>query len=160
MKHGKAMARFKTFCYRVYNYLGTHLAFILAFIVTYFLGSLMVAIVSVMTKEVNVEEDFKTAKLFLEFLTPTTLAYVLTNAMTYVMETKENRKAVASWFLIIFTFGYIFAYIFYEINCNKIFMVAIMSVYTGLLLILNVLAYGEYRFGTKHKHSISADCDV
>ena len=140
----------------IYSFLETHLAFILTFFVTYVLGLVIVAIVIRITNEIEVDEHIRKVKFFLEFMTPTTFAYTLTNAMTYVMQAQQKKKAVWSWFLIVLSIGYILFYILYEIDYYKTAMLVLMSGYTGVLLVFNAFAYKEHVADTKHKHSISA----
>ncbi len=118
---------------------------------------MIITIVFLIDLEKNEYATYDVLKVYLEFITPTTFAYSLTNGITNLMQMANKRKAVWNWFAIVLSVIYGFLFIIYQLKWSSLAMVIVMFACTVAIIFLNFFGYKEYHFSLNRNHSISAN---
>jgi len=142
---------------KIREFFEEHLAFILAFLITYIIGVLIITIVFLIDLEKNEYAAYDVLKIYLEFITPTTFAYSLTNGITNLVQITNKRKAVWNWFTIVLSVVYGFLFIIYQLKWSNLAMVIVMFICTVVIIFLNFFGYKEYHYCLNRNHGISAN---
>ena len=142
---------------KITELLEEHVQFIVPLLITYIFGILFVC-VTYYTDTSTVDSttpgiDF--FKLLFESLIPTTITYVLGEAVHNFISVRTKRQEFFIWSLLTFVFVVVYEgiYLIYQLYSSALWTV-ILVISTILLLVFNALSYRESYISTHRNHGL------